>query len=117
MRRWIALLGVFYLIGCSSFAYRPTEYDMRKQRPELQKHYPASVLRIYSASKVALRDLGWQIVADRFLGSEARIEAHKGGGKMTVFIEQISPIRTRVVSTSSSVHQRIAGILHIEPVD
>ena len=140
MRRWTAMMGMLAVIGCSSvsqrpsnaqrISQRPTEYDVRKDYPELQKFFRTSLHRVYSASKAALRDLGWQIVADRLLGKEAKIEAQQGAKrKTTIFVERVTPVRTRVAvlvngasaskgrSIASDVHQRIATILRIKAED
>ena len=140
MRRWTAMMGLLAVIGCSSvsqrpstaqrISQRPTEYDMRKDYPELQKFFRTSLHRVYSAGKAALRDLGWQIVADRLLGREAKIEAQQGAKrKTTIFVERVTPVRTRVAvlvngasaskgrSIASDVHQRIATILRIKAED
>ena len=140
MRRWTAMMGMLAVIGCSSvsqrpsnaqrISQRPTEYDMRKDYPELQKFFRTSLHRVYSAGKAALRDLGWQIVADRLLGREAKIEAQQGAKrKTTIFFERVTPVRTRVAvlvngasaskgrSIASDVHQRIATILRIKAED
>ncbi len=130
MKRWTAMLGVLAVIGCSSISHRPTEYDMRKHYPELQKYFHTSLHRVYSAGKAALRDLRWQIVADRLLGKEAKLEARRGAErKTTVFVERVTPVRTRVVvlvtgasawqgrSIASDIHQRIATILRIKAED
>lgn len=139
MRRWTAMIGVLAVIGCSSvsqrsqrpsISQRPTEYDMRKEYPELQKYFRTSLRRVYSAGRAAVRDLGWQIVAARILRTEAKIEARKGEEQTTtIFFEQVTPVRTRVAvlvngapasrgrSIASKVHQRIATILRIKAED
>ena len=139
MRRWTAMIGVLAVIGCSSvsqrsqrpsISQRPTEYDMRKEYPELQKYFRTSLRRVYSAGRAAVRDLGWQIVADRILRTEAKIEARKGEEQTTtIFFEQVTPVRTRVAvlvngasasrgrSIAFKVHQRIATILRIKAED
>ncbi len=139
MRRWTAMIGVLAVIGCSSvsqrsqrpsISQRPTEYDMRKEYPELQKYFRTSLRRVYSAGRAAVRDLRWQIVAARILRTEAKIEARKGEEQTTtIFFEQVTPVRTRVAvlvngasasrgsSIASNVHQRIATILRIKAED
>ena len=133
------MIGVLAVIGCSSvsqrsqrpsMSQRPTEYDMRKEYPELQKYFRTSLRRVYSAGRAAVRDLGWQIVAARILRTEAKIEARKGEEQTTtIFFEQVTPVRTRVAvlvngasasrgrSTASKVHKRIATILRIKAED
>ena len=137
MRRWSAMIGVLAMTGCSSVAQRPviisgrpTDIEMRKDFPELQKYFRTSLNRVYSASKVALRDMGWQIVADRLLGKEAKIEAQQGEARRTtIFFGQVTPVRTRVAvlvsgtfewqarGIASDVHQRIARILRVKAED
>lgn len=142
MRRWTAMIGVLAVIGCSSvsqrshrvqlpsISQRPTEYDMRKEYPELQKYFRTSLRRVYSAGRAAVRDLGWQIVAARILRTEAKIEARKGKEQTTtIFFKQVTPVRTRVAvlvtgasarrgrNVASDVHERIATILRIKAED
>ncbi len=136
------MLAVLAVIGCSNISHRPNgpngptsparpaEYDLRKHYPKLQKYFHTGLHRVYSASKAALRDLGWQIVTDRLLGRGAKIEAQQGAErKTTIFVERVTPVRTRVAvlvngasasrgsSIASNVHQRIATILRIKAED
>jgi hypothetical protein len=115
------MLAVIAVIGCRSIPHGPTES---------QKYFHTGLPRVYSAGKAALRDLGWQIMADRLPGDEAKIEAQQGAElRTTILIERVTPVRTRVAilvtgasaskgrSLASGVHQGIATILRIEAED
>lgn len=139
MTRWIAVISVLSLIGCASLSQRPsmpaaspsssrrpTEFEVRKNHPEVQKYFRTGAHRVYSAAKSVVRDQGWQIVTDRFLGTEAKIEGRKGSNVATVFIQQVTPVQTRVTvlvngnsssGTAAGVHGGLEDLLRLPAED
>ena len=132
------MIGLVAAVGCaslsprpslstgSSASRRPTEFEVRKEHPEVQKHFRTGVQRVYSAAKSVIRDQGWLVVTDRFLGTEAKIEGRKGSNVTTVFIQQVTPVRTRVTvlvngnsssGTAAAVHNGLEDLLGLPAED